>query len=355
MNDVNDIDEFNERSESKMRNDESGDTEMRKTKKCANLVEVTFFCELVGYDLKTLNTATGKGSYMFKVGSKTLTVPYETAKKKREKNVPLTLYKIKGLRGFFRRAAEIRLLKLRSDGNVEMGPCTPTANYPHAEILEKHLEMGYHKQGSCKPMCFVNRLFGSLNHTASIKIYPPFIAKPMTENVPSKVNEYLDEKVGQIFGLDYCIVYHNGESTLKTETFNIINRTDEQAVNNFMKHAASGMFPFKIVFIGTMGQEQELLENIGFFIATLFEINGGKVQLGADKNNGSGQVKIRIKNIKTNKKFAGIEKFVDAKEERIQFIEFCDIRLQESVIEYHINKTFGEYALKAFNTTIGVI
>ena len=82
---MSDIDEFNEINENKMRNDGSEDTEMRKTEKCANLVEVTFFCELAGYDLKTLNSATGKGSYMLKVGSKTLTVPYETAKKEMEK------------------------------------------------------------------------------------------------------------------------------------------------------------------------------------------------------------------------------------------------------------------------------
>lgn len=164
------------------------DSGLRKTEKCANIIEITFICELEGYNIKTLNSSTGKGSYLLKVGERTITIPYTSARKEIEKNFTLTLYKIKGLRGFLRRAAELRLLKLKAAGQIDLGPCTPTANYPHQEILDTHLAGGYHQQGTCNPMCMVRRLYGSLENFSSMKVFPPFIAKCNAENVPSLVN-----------------------------------------------------------------------------------------------------------------------------------------------------------------------
>jgi len=340
--------------ESRMRESTSEEGELRKIGKCTNFGELTFYCELVGYDIKTLNAATGKGSYMLKVGSKAVTVPYEAKKKETERKVELVLYKLKGLRGFFRRAAEVRLLRLKEEGKVSVGPCTPTANYPHPEILEDHIAMGYHQQGTCKPMCLVRRLFGSLENYATLKIFPPYIAKAMAENIPAGVTAYLQEKVGEIFGLDHCIVYHDGESTLKTETFNVINRVTDLAVNNFMKHAVSGTLPFKVVFSMNTGTEKELTENIGFFLDTLFEINKEEgIQLGAGKNNGSGQVKINIISAQVNKRFAEIENFIKEEKERVHIVDFGGIQLQETKPEYIIDPKFADYALKAFKNSVG--
>jgi hypothetical protein len=340
--------------ESKMRETPSEEGEMRKVAKCANFGEITFYCELVGYDIKTLNTATGKGSYMLKVGSKTVKVPYTSAKKEMEKKVELILYKLKGLRGFLRRAAETRLLRLKEEGKVPFGPCTPTANYPHPEILEDHVAMGYHLQGTCKPMCLVRRLFGSLENYAAVKIFPPYIVKAMAENIPTGVTEYLQEKIGEIFGLDHCIVYNDGESTLKTETFNIINRRTDLAVNNFMKHAVSGTLPFKVVFSMTTGTEKELIENIGFFLDALFEINTEEgIQLGAGKNNGSGLVKIKVLSAQTNRRFAEIETFIKEEEKHVRIVEFGGIQLQETKSEYIIDPKFAEYALNTFKGSVG--
>ncbi len=337
--------------ESKMRESPSEGEKMRKTAKCANFGEITLYCELIGYDIKTLNTATGKGSYMLKVGSKTVTVPYTSAKKAMEKKIELVIYKLKGLRGLLRRAAETRLLRLKEGGKVPLGPCTPTANYPHTEILEDHVAMGYHLQGTCKPMCWVRRLFGSLENYATVKIFPPYIAKALAENIPAGVTEYLQGKIGEIFGLDHCIVYHDGESTLKTETFNIINRSTELAVNNFMKHTVSGTLPFKIVFSMTTGTEKELIENIGFFLDSLFEIN--TVQLGAGKNNGSGQVRINVLSAQVNKRFTEIGKFIKEEKKLVHIVEFGGIQLQETKSEYLIDPKFADYALNTFKTSVG--
>ena len=94
--------------ESKMCETPSEEGKMRKIGKCANFGEVILDCELVGYDIKTLNTATGKGSYLLKVGSKTVTVPYTSAKKETEKWVELVLYKLKQfLQGFWYRVFNI--------------------------------------------------------------------------------------------------------------------------------------------------------------------------------------------------------------------------------------------------------
>jgi CRISPR/Cas system CSM-associated protein Csm3 (group 7 of RAMP superfamily) len=346
-------DEIMESMEDEMRKTDFQDSGMRKTEKCANLIEITFICELEGYDIKTLNSSTGKGSYLLKVGERTVTIPYTSARKELEKNFTLTLYKIKGLRGFLRRAAELRLLKLKAAGQIDNGPCTPTSNYPHQEILDKHIAAGYHQQGTCHPMCMVRRLYGSLENFASVKIFPPFIAKCNAENIPSPVNQYLNENIGSIFGLDHCIVYHNGESTLKTETFNIINRVTELAVNNFMKHTTSGQFPFKVVFRSDSGSTIEMLENIGFFIASLFEINSGNVQIGADKSKGSGQVKIKVKDIILSNKFPEVEEFVKAEEKKMHLVEFGDLRIQEETTAYSLDPSFGDYALKAFTTILG--
>jgi len=327
----------------KMRKTESEETEMRKTEICAKPVEVTLYCELAGYDIKTLNMATGKGSYMLKVGKKTVVVPYTLKKKPKTKSIILMLYKMKGLRGLFRRAAERQLLELGQS------PCCPNANYPHQEILDRHVERGYHPQGSCKPVCLVKRLYGSLDQNASMRIFAPFIAKANAENIPSEVTEYLDTHMSQIFGSDHCIVYHNGETTLKVETFNIINRVTELAVNNFMKHTASGVFPFKVVFSMPPESGHELIENIGFFLASLHEINQENgVQIGADKNNGSGQVTIRVTDCKTSMKFPEVEKFVKVEQKREHIVEFCGVKLQGSKIEYTLDPTFGQYALDSF-------
>ncbi|NVM29408.1 MAG: hypothetical protein HWN65_11260 [Candidatus Helarchaeota archaeon] len=341
-----------ESEEDVMRKTESEEDVMRKTVKCANPVEITFFCELEGYDIKTLNSTTGKGSYMLKVGQRTVTVTYTSKRKEIDKNITLTLYKLKGFRGFLRRAAETRLLKLKTAGKVATGPCTPNANYPHQEILDAHLEMGYHRQGACNPKCLVRRIYGSLDYPASVKIFPPYIAKPKAENIPIPVTQYLDENVGAIFGFDYCIKYHNGESNLKVETFNIINRKTELAVNNFMKHVACGVFPFKVIFSLNSGTTRDLLENIGFFVATLFEINGGNVQIGADKNNGSGQVKIKINDVRVNQKIPEVEKFVRSEETTTHLIEFGDTKLQDTVTEYVLAPSFAEHALETFTASL---
>ncbi len=344
-----DLNNFVELETEKMRKSESEEEEMRKTAKCANPVEITFFCELEGYDIKTLNTTTGKGSYMLKVGQKNVVVSYTSKRTTKQKNVPLTLYKMKGLRGFLRRAAEARLLRHGKS------PCCPTANYPHEEILEKHVELGYHEQGTCTPMCMVRRLFGSLYNPASIKITPPYIAKATLENIPTEVNQYLDENIKTIFGFDYCVVFHNGESTLKVETFNIINRATEMAVNNFMKHTANGTFPFKVVFSLNSGTGQEFIENIGFFLASLNEINRENgIQIGADKNNGSGQVKIHVKDFKINQKIPEIEGFVKNEKSQEHTVKFGDVEIQDSITEYYLESTFGKYAVDAFNALVGI-
>lgn len=75
-----------------MRESDLEEGTLRKIRKCANFVKVTFYCELAGYDIKTLNSAVSKGSYMLKVGSKTVTVPYTSVKKAMEKKVDITLY-----------------------------------------------------------------------------------------------------------------------------------------------------------------------------------------------------------------------------------------------------------------------
>ena len=346
---VIDINNSNEEKEKEMRKTESEEDEMRKIAKCANSVEITFFCELEGYDIKTLNSSTGKGSYMLKVGQKSVIVPYTSKGRIKNKNVTLALYKMKGIRGFLRRAAETRLLR------YGQSPCCPTANYPHEEILKKHVEMGYHQQGTCNPKCLVWRLFGTLHHPASIKIFPPYIAKATAENLPTEVNQYLDENISAIFGFDQGIVYHNGESTLKVETFNIINRKTEMAVNNFMKHAANGIFPFKVVFLLNSGTEKELIENIGFFIASLNEINKENgIQIGADKNNGSGRVKINVKDFKINQKIPEIEKFVKMEKKRVHFIKFGDSKIEDSMTEYYLDSSFGKHAVNAFNAVVGI-
>jgi hypothetical protein len=345
--------ESNVIEEEEMRKSDSNESIMRKTEKGANFVTITFLCELEGYDIKTLNTSTGKGSYLLKLGERTVTIPYTSARKEMEKNFTLVLYKLKGLRGFLRRAAEIRLLKLKEKGQVVVGPCTPTANYPHQEILDAHLEAGYHLQGTCHPMCMVRRVYGSLDNYAVIKVCPPYIAKANAENIPAAVNQYLEEHIGTIFGLDHCIAYHNGESTLKTETFNIINRVTELAVNNFMKHTTAGRFPFKVVFTSNSGTIKELVENIGFFIASLFEINEGNVQIGADKTNGSGEVRIRTKEILVNRKIPEITPFIKDERKRIQWVEFGDLKLQEEITDFSLDPSFADYALKIFTAILG--
>ena len=324
-----------------------------KSGKNASQVAINFFCELQGYDIKTLNTTTGKGSYMLKILQKKISVPYTHTGKVIKKNVTVNLYKLKGLRGFLRRAAELRLLELFNEGKIDKGPCTPTANYPHREILDRHLENGYHLQGTCNPFCYVRRVYGSLDYRASLKVFPPYVAKATVENLPAKVDEYLEDNIEAIFGLHNCVVYHN-ESTLKTETFNIIDRTTELAVNNFMKHCTSGVFPFRIVFTSsTTGSSFQLLENIGFFIDSLFEIEAGKVQLGADKNNGSGQVKINVKAISINRKFSELERFIAAKNERVYTISFGNTQFQKAETEYTLDSRFGKYCLELFTKKIG--
>ncbi len=341
-----------EKVENLMRNDIVEGSEMRKTGEIANLGVITLYCELRGIDIKTLNMVTGKGSYFLKVGQKSVTIKYISKKKELEKTVTLALYKLKGLRGFLRRAAEVRLLKLKNDGKSVKGPCTPAANYPHKEILGKHLEMGYHLQGTCRPMCMVRRIFGSLDHRASIKIFPPFIAKASVENLHAKVTEYLERHIEEIFGLDHCIVYQNGESTLKTEIFNIINRATDLAVNNFMKHTTYGQFPFKVVFTLNSGTFQELLENIGFFISTLFEVNNGRVQIGADQTNGSGKVTIRITEVRTSEKCAEFEDFIRSVEERHSIVECGEFSFKESRNEYVLDSRFLKFALETFEKGI---
>ncbi len=348
MNMSIDTDKISSKMEEKMRKKVSDESRMRKIEKCANPVEITFFCELEGYDIKTLNMSTGKGSYMLKAGERTVTVKYTSKRKEAEKKVTMTLYKMKGLRGFLRRAAETRLLKLKATGNVATGPCTPNPSYPHQEILDAHLEMGYHLQGSCNPKCMVRRIYGNLGYPAPIRIIPPYIAKPTTENLPTPVTRYLDENVGSIFGLDRSVQYHNGESTLKVETFNIINRKTDVAVNNFMKHTASGVFPFKMVFLLNSETPQELLKNVGFFIDTLFEVNEGHVQLGADKSNGAGRVKINVTEARVNKKIPELEAFIKSEETSTHPVVFGGIELQNTTTEYILDPSFGKHALDTF-------
>lgn len=351
MNMTTDLDKYVEEKEDQTRKVVSESTEMRKTDKCAKSLEITFYCDLVGYDIKTLNAATGKGSYMLKAGEQTVIVPYSGQGGIKEKKVVLTLYKVKGLRGLLRRAAEVHLLALKEAGKVTMGPCTPNANYPHQEIIDDHVELGYHLQGTCTPMCLVRRLYGSLDYAATIRVFPPYIAKPSAENIPLPVHEYLASNICSIFGLEDGIIYHNGESTLKVETCNIINRKTEIAVNNFMKHSANGVFPFRVTF--RLGSEtpKELLQRIGFFLASLTEINDENgLQLGADKNNGSGQVKINVRNFKSNIKFPDIEKFVKTEKIRERVTKFGNLELKNSITEYYLDPLFGPYVIDLFNT-----
>ncbi len=329
----------------------SDESKMRKIVKCAKPVEITFFCELEGFDIKTLNMTTGKGSYMLKIGVRTVSVTYTSKRKELTRTVHLALYKFKGFRGFLRRAAEIHLLKLLAAGDVGTGPCTPNTNYPHQEILDAHLEMGYHLQGSCKPKCMVRRLYGSLDLPASVKIIPPLIAKPAGGNIPTPVTEYLDKEIGKILRSD-CVQYHNGKSTLKVEVFNNINRATETAVNNFMKHVASGVFPFKVVFTMSSGGTQELLENVGFFIDTLFEVNSGQVQLGADKNNGSGIVKIAVTEARINQKIPEVEKFIKTDETTQRQINFGGKKLQHTTTEYILDPSIATHLLETFTGSL---
>jgi CRISPR/Cas system CSM-associated protein Csm3 (group 7 of RAMP superfamily) len=346
--------DLTELKDGQMRQTGSGDAEMRKSEKCANPVEITFFCELIGNDIKTLNSSVGKGSYMLKVGQRTVRLPYTSKGKKTTKNVTVSLYKFKGLKGLLRRAAEALLLKLKAEGKAGLGPCAPAASYPHEETLDEHKKRGYHEQGSCNPMCMVRRLYGSMYTTASIKVRPPYIAKATLENLPVEISQYLDECIGVIFGIDHGVTFHNGESTLKVETFNIINRVTEQAVNNFMKHSASGTFPFKVVFNWNSGTLQEFQENIGFFIASLHEINKENgIQIGADKNNGSGQVKICVTQAKLNNNIPELKPFVKAEEDRAHCIEFCGQKIENSIKEFILDPKFGEQVINAFNATIG--
>ncbi|HUY00387.1 MAG TPA: hypothetical protein VMV49_12575 [Candidatus Deferrimicrobium sp.] len=339
-------------SKGKMRKGESESSDLRKTSKCAKQVQISFLCELTGYDIKTLNSATGKGSYMLKAGTKDVRVPLSKSEEGRK--VTLVLYKFKGLRGFLRRAAELRLLRLVEAGDEVMGPCTPTANYPHQEILKGHEALGYHLQGTCSSAkCFVRRLYGSLEDTATINVHSAYIAKATAEILPVEVNTYLTENIEQIFNLKHCVVYHNGDSTLKTETFNIINRSNDQAVNNFMKHTANGSFRFKIIFKGALDAVEEYLENIGFFVASLFEINSDSgLQLGADKTNGSGQVTIGVNQINANMKFPAIEKFIIGQTEEVRQVRFGDIHLKETEMNYQVDLNFVEHCLDLFKATI---
>ncbi len=336
-----------EYQEEKMRKSESDDGKMRKSGKCANLLEVTLSCELVGYDIKTLNTATGKGSYMLKVGQRAIEVPYMSKMKSKTKKVTLIIYKMKGLRGLLRRAGENYLI------NLGRSPCCPNANYPHQEILDQHLEMGYHPQGSCKPVCMIKRVYGALDQRASIRLSFPFIVKVNEENIPSEVNSYIESHIDQIFGPNRCFVYHNGESTLKTETFNIINRATEQAVNNFMKHTASGTFPFRVVFAANAERGKDLIENIGFFLSSLKEINRENgLQIGADKTNGSGQVEVRVIDCKTNLTVPELEEYVTAERTSTQTIEFCGEKLENVKKDYALAPSLGQYAIESFNTHV---
>ncbi len=349
MNMSVDSNEISSESKEEMRKSAPDESKMRKIEKCANPVEITFFCELEGYDIKTLNSTTGKGSYMLKVGQRSVNVQYTSKRVTKTKKIDLVLYKLKGLRGLLRRAAEARLFRHGKS------PCCPTPSFPHEEILEKHLEMGYHPQGGCKPMCMVRRLYGSMYTPASIKIFPPYIAKATAENIPAEVNQYLNTHIATIFGFDHGIVYHNGEVTLKVETFNIINRRTETAVNNFMKHLANGVFPFKVVFSLNSMTGKELIENIGFFIASLYEINRSNgIQIGADRTSGSGRVKISVKDLKINQKIPLIEQFVKAEKKQEYSIKFRDVEIEDSITDFYLNSAFGKYAINAFNATMGI-
>ncbi|MHA1263807.1 MAG: hypothetical protein ACTSRS_01100 [Candidatus Helarchaeota archaeon] len=290
---------------------------------------------------------------MLKVGQRVVIAKYTGKGGKKEKAVTLSLYKLKGLRGLLRRSSEVALLRLRKTGLVNMGPCTPNANYPHDEILQEHIDMGYHLQGSCNPMCYVRRLYGSLGHPGALTLFPPYIAKPTAENIPLSITKYLEENIAIIFGMN-GIVFHNGESTLKVETFNIINRKTEQAVNNFMKHLISGTFPFKVIFKFTDGTLPEFFEMIGFFLTSLYEINGHLgLQLGADKSNGSGRVTIQIKRALANQHLPELEPFITTKIEHSRMVQFGAHELHQVWAEYQLADPFGAYALECFKTAVG--
>ncbi|MHA1321781.1 MAG: hypothetical protein ACTSRL_03205 [Candidatus Helarchaeota archaeon] len=332
-----------------MRNSKVEENGMCKSQNCASMEVLSLCCEMSGYDIKPLNSTTGKGSYMLKAGQKKVPVPYASSKKDGVKNVTITLYKIKGLRGFLRRAAELRILQLKAAGKIAQGPCTPTANYPHKELLEQHLKLGYHAQGSCHPRCMVHRLYGGLDHPAAVKIFSPYIAKATVENLPVKVNTYLTEHIEELFGLESCLVYHNGDSALKTEVFNIINRANGLAVNNFMKHMSNGQFKFKVDFTLGSGGIQELLENLGFFLTTLFDVNSGRVQLGSDKTNGAGRVKIRILGIRATQRLAEFEPFIQSEVKLQSTLECGSLILEETTTEYLLEPAFLQYAYDTFN------
>ncbi|TFF86809.1 MAG: hypothetical protein EU551_00485 [Promethearchaeota archaeon] len=333
----------------KSKNNLDGSEDMRKSRKCANLIQIVLNCEFMGNDIKPLNSSTGKGSYLLKLGTKKVDVPY----KKSERHITLSLYKIKGLRGFLRHAAEKRLLKLKEEGKTLMGPCTPNANYPNKDILEQHLKMGYHEQGSCNPHCFMRRMYGSLDTIATVEVFPTYIAKADNSNIPNEIEKYIEENISDIFNMGECIIYSNDDTVLKTETCNIINRKTNLAVNNFMKHIISGVFPFKVVFNCQEGDIDGLLENIGFFITSLMEINSGKVKLGADKRSGSGRVKVRINSVITNYNGDEFKEFVSQEKENKREIGIGDLIYEEKETSYILSDEFMIHSIEMFNKKFG--
>jgi len=335
-----------------MRNASTEKGVVRETQKCATAEVLTLCCDLIGYDIKTLNSTTGKGSYMLKIGQKKVTVPYTSARKQGEKTVTMALYKLKGLRGLLRRAAELRLLRLKEAGKVAQGPCAPSAHYPHEELLEQHIELGYHPQGSCHPRCFIHRLYGALDRAATVTLFPPYIAKATVENLPAGVTAYLDAHIEELFGLEDCVVFHNGEAMLKTEVFNIINRATEQAVNNFMKHNASGRFKFKVVFMQEPEGIPAVLENLGFFLTTLFEINAGRVQLGSCRSSGAGRVQVRVLGVQTPQKVAEFDPYIQEEIKHSFRLECGPLALEECVTRYVLNPTLLKHAYEAFTTQL---
>jgi len=277
-----------------------------KSEQHAKDFKITILCELEGPDIKPLNDATMKGNYMLKIGERTLDIPND----KSTKSITLSLYKMKGLRGFLRRACETRIFELLYQGFSIIPPCTPNAMYPHEEILQAHLTMGYHIQGSCKENpCFIYRLFGGLERISSITITPPIIAKSNSERLPTKAQEYLKEHITDLLHINTA-VFSTGDAALKTETFNIINRDTDNAVNNYMKHNLSGVFKFTVDFIGHINEHESVYENIGFFIDSIFQINNGSVQLGAMKRSGSGRVNIGLCFAESNRKFESLTAFI---------------------------------------------
>ncbi|TFF85392.1 MAG: hypothetical protein EU551_04115 [Promethearchaeota archaeon] len=282
------------------------DSDPRKGVNCANHFTITLHCELIGYDLKPLNSTTQKGNYMLKIGQKVVEIPIG----KKSKSVRLTLYKMKSLRGFLRRACERRIFELIYQGKSINSPCTPNAHYPNDEILQEHLDLGYHVQGSCKEdPCFIYRLFGGLDRISSITITSPIIAKSTSERLSAKVQEYLKDNISDLLHLD-TVVLNSGDASLKVEIFNIINRHTENAVNNFMKHTLSGNFIFKIVFTSFPEKFKQTMENIGFLIDSLFEINNGSVQLGADRKSGAGFVTMNIIGAEANRDIEGLKQYI---------------------------------------------